>query len=155
MSKPQKIEKKLSKDEQLRQKYGEFNDFPENFREITEKYLAQNTLFQSYTPEYVEYRQMCRKGTGAFATCPVHAHLYHFHDGTGVAIAIDCWGHGYYAKPSTYEGKHVRFYAFGCEHKFRGMTEAERNERKVALWNCMSASICEKCGSWNVVDSSD
>ena len=148
----------VSKNTGIEEKHGAFNDFPDNFREITEKEMASRTPMGTYTPEHIEYRQMCRKGTGEFENGRVHAHLYHFHDGTGVAMEVDCWGVGYYPakdRQENYKGQHIRWYAFGCKHKMRGMTRKELDDRKVSLWPCMHASICEKCDYHQVVDSSD
>jgi hypothetical protein len=121
--------------------YGGFNDFPPNWKEITEKEFAQGMFF-SYTPTLTEHRQMGRMEVGSEPM--LTATLYFFHDGSGVALASDFWA-----------GK-VRYFSFTCcVHEFRRPTEAEHVRGVVRPGRCFHVSICDKCNYVSAVDSSD
>lgn len=121
---------------------GHYNDQPPNWREITEKELAQDTRFGSYSPDYTEFRQIMIPGKPTLSV-----KLYVFWDGTGVGLAINYLGEGYYDKPRPPEPlKHVRWFSFAkCLHEYE-----ERN-----IGRCLHRYTCKKCGFAHTVDSSD
>lgn len=49
----------------------------------------------------------------------------------------------------------VQFYLLGCKHKYREGTSEEARDRNVTLFRCCHLHICDECGHWFVVDSSD
>ena|SRR3990172_721485 len=116
-------------------KWGQFNDFPPNWRKLTEKEFAQSH-FSSYTPEFVDFRQMMRFpfDSSSKDESYVVAHLYFMHDNCGYAMSADYW-----------KGK-VSYYKFGCEHD---MVHISNDGRYLNTYKC---SIC---GYVNQVDSSD
>lgn len=107
------------------EKYGEFNDAPPGWHEISEKKFSQSMFF-IYSPEKIEYRQIQTKDK------MISAHLFFFHDGTGVAMESDSW-----------KGK-IYYYAFGCDHEYSETT----------IGNCLHKIKCSKCGHEEIVDSS-
>lgn len=127
-------------------KWGGFNDFPPNWREIGEKEFAQSHFF-TYTPKFVEYRQMLERderGLMKIAGKCVSAFLYLYDDGVGYAIQSDYWG-----------GK-VHYYRFGCDHSYRAISSDEcRNRNIYHGGKCFHVSECTKCGYIHAVDSSD
>jgi hypothetical protein len=69
---------------------------------------------------------------------------FHAHDGTGVLMDRDFWA-------GT-----VRFYAYGCAHRYRELTSAECRARDIYHGGrCFHVSECQDCGYINAVDSSD
>lgn len=121
----------------------EFNKTPEHWREISEKEFVKGKFFQ-YNPSKIEFRQLRDCGVKAESGSPlVNARLYHFWDGTGVAMMDDHWA-----------GK-IRFFAFGCDHKYQevsGQTARDLGFRFTG--NCEHAYVCEKCGHRKMVDTS-
>lgn len=110
-------------------KYGGYNDFPPNWRRLTEKQFAQGGFF-TFSPVLVEYRQMLnhvttRERKPLRDQAAMSAKLFYMHDNTGYAITNDYWA-GY-----------VRFYAFGC----RGVHQ--------------NHTTCPECGFAANYDSSD
>lgn len=105
--------------------YGEFNDFPPNWRRLTEKQFAQSHYF-TFSPVLVEFRQMNRHVTTRVRNneALVAAKLFYMHDNKGYAISSD------------YHGGYVRFFAFGC----RGIHQ--------------NHTTCEQCGFAANYDSS-
>lgn len=91
----------------------DYNDPPENLREITEKEFAQSQ-FHSHGPALIEYRQMILKedlSPGKLSNGKMmSAFLYWFSDDTGVAISSEHW-----------KGK-IRYFAFGCNHDLGQVT---------------------------------
>lgn len=122
---------------------GGFNTAPPNWKEITEKELAQTTLLGSYTPEHIIYKQILAENNHLLTV-----KLFVFHDGTGVGLNVDYWGKGYYDEPTLKEPlQHVRWFKFAkCEHVM------EHTQR---LGNCYNRYVCKKCGYTEDVDSSD
>ena len=116
-------------------KFGKFNDAPDLWREIFEKEFAQSKFF-SYTPEKIEFRQIHIKGIKSKNDKMIEAHMFHFHDGTGVALSNDFW-----------KGK-VSYFAFGCNHDFE-------EKPRAGLFNCQHYLVCKKCGYGHITDSSD
>lgn len=85
---------------------GTFNDFPPNWREITETEFAQSRHF-AFVPVLAEYRQMIRRGpkekdeSRRNLPAAVSATLFWQSNGTGYSIISDFW-----------KGT-VSFYSFG------------------------------------------
>lgn len=117
------------------------NSFPNNWREITEKEFIQNTLWSSYTPEFVSPSRFMLSDNPKMS---VTATLYFYYDKTGVAIQSDYWA-----------GK-LKFFAFGCKHDNRELSMKECREKNI--WhagNCWHVYLCKKCGHIEGHDSSD
>ena len=113
------------------------NDFPDGWREITPEEFSTSDFF-SYSPEYIEYRQMYDNHKAG-----VHAKLFHFPDGTGIAMSNEYWE------------KKVRFYKFGCEHSYNELSTKQASEEGVSHFgNCYHVYKCSKCNHVMSQDSS-
>jgi len=129
----------------LEKLHGGYNDFPPGWVEIGEKDVLNERTFFLYSPEVIEHRQMFAKdergiGRGACLT----ARLYHFHDGTGIAMSED------------YDKNVIRWFRFGCVHEWRSVTPQECSKRGIYhAPRCYSVSECKKCGHIKSIDSSD
>jgi len=136
----------------MHQEFGDFNDFPPFFREITEDEFARSIFF-SYTPEALESRQMCRP-SGVFPDGrSVHATLYFYHDQTGVAIERV---QGPFIKLGVHSPWTVRYYAFGCNHKYTEMSAKDaRAAGHTHFGRCWHVWKCDVCGHVKAMDSSD
>lgn len=122
-----------------------YNDLPKGWRSISEKEFVQGK-FLSYSPELVEHRQMWSDpdDPNRHMKAVITATLYWFFDGTGIAISSDWWA-----------GK-LQFYAFGCEHSYRELSQEECHNRNIySGGQCYHVSECAKCKHINAVDSSD
>jgi hypothetical protein len=125
------------KTESQKESLGGYNSLPPNWAEITEKEFSQSNFF-SYTPEFVEFRQAPLDGTFT------GIHLFHFFDGTGVALTRDYW-----------KGT-VRYFKFAaCEHS---LVELSGEDCRAAgihhAGNCYHVYRCTKCGFVQSMDSS-
>ena len=123
--------------------WGGYNDLPPGWREITEAEFVKGPFF-SYLPTRVEFRQLvgsdirCERGSPL-----VDARLFFFSDGTGVALMDDHWA-----------GK-VRYFAFGCNHKWREVYGEEAKKLGIGrLYSHDHAYVCDNCGRKRVLDSS-
>ena len=132
--------------------YGGYNDLPPNFKKITPAEFAASEFF-SFVPEKVEYRMAVyahRRGARPVYTTFV---LYHFHDGTGIAVArvyeeskANKYDKSGKRKPHPH-GYGARFFRFAlCEHRW---------ERSANVGNCLNEYTCQACGMKKQVDSSD
>lgn len=119
-------------------KTGGFNDFPPNWREISEEVFAKSAHF-TWTFVMTEHRQMLTPKRDV--PC-VSATLLWQQDSTGYALVNDFWG-----------GK-VRYYTFGCEH-VAGDAAAEMKKRGLRLENMQHATYCPKCNFLAIYDTSD
>ena len=117
-----------------KEQYGGYNDAPPGWREIDEAAFVKGHFF-TYNPEKLEYRQL-RQGDRPMLS----VRLYFFHDGTGVGMSGD--------------GGELRFFAFGCQHKYRELSVKEAREHGFQMHAFDHAYTCEKCGHTHVVDSS-
>jgi hypothetical protein len=118
-------------DKEVPEKYkefGKFNDFPPNWKQITEEEFSRSN-FSIYMPEYIGFRQMMnKKDMSGF----VAANLFFFHDNTGVAI--------------EHKNGKINYYKFAlCEHEF--------GEDK-GKYMFEHTYTCKKCGYTYTVDSS-
>lgn len=126
----------LNEDERKahQERWGDFNDAPPDWAEITEAEMIETTPLRAYTPQLVEYRQILPSRTnGAISAGPMlAATLYYFHDRTGVGMSFD------------YQQKKVRWFRFGCDHQMTTWWPVmfERHDK------------CEKCGYEAVYDTS-
>lgn len=143
-------------------------DLLTDWREVTLEELAY-TMFGNNLPSISSYASFPHQNyrgdiVGGFAFSGMHYMIYP--DGTGVAIHR-CWKYHFSKMESDPAGKirkkpkgkenamTIRFYAFGCKHKYRDMTALERHERNISLGLCQHAQICEKCQHAHCFDSSD
>lgn len=121
-------------------KWGGFNDFPPNWRELTEEEFAESHFFV-YEFKTREYRQMHDPGRTKPAT---RATLYFMHDGTGYALVSDR------------SKRKLHYFKFGCAHTYRGLGFEECRARGIYHWGrCYHVSECTTCGHIHAVDSSD
>lgn len=118
------------------------NDVPAGLTEIKEAELVKATHFSGQIPTLIEHRSFPLVGNDG-KTYHTSAVLYHYYDGTGVAMVTDYW-----------TAPHVRWFRFGCKHEYVDGTE-EARKRGVTMYRCDHASLCTKCGHFQVVDSSD
>lgn len=120
--------------------FGGYNDFPPNWKPMTEDEFSQSGFF-TYVPSLVEHRQMFDRAKPHVPA--LSANLFYFSDGTGFAIANDFWN------------KCVLYFKFAkCEHKWGRVKDPDK-ERSLIIGSCMRAAQCEKCDFISVVDSSD
>jgi hypothetical protein len=118
----------------------DFNTPPTNFEEVDEEWLATKSTFRIYGFKYTWFQQV---------RLPSEKHLFDIHcfgsyDGTGFAMHVDYWG------------KKIRYFKFaGCKHEFRTPTREEYAAHHDYPGNCYHISVCDKCGFWYTVDSSD
>jgi len=106
--------------------YGKNNDLPPNFKEITETEFAQSIFF-SYLPEAVEYRQCLIPNVNDNCYCGVR--FFYFHNGTGIAMTSD------YRK-----GKISYFKFAACNHTFQeiGYARCKREKgRHLSRWGLL------------------
>jgi hypothetical protein len=122
------------------------NAFPEGWREIPVGEFARSNFF-TYSSTFIEYRQMYGKlpnGTICHNSGMTAAKLFHYNDGTGIAMSNDFWG------------EEIHYYKFGCDHKYNelGMNEAkERGFQHHGM--CWHVYECATCGHVMSTDSSD
>ena len=124
------------------------NDFPKEWREISSEEFSKSIFF-TYTPSFIEYRQMYDSTQPQVPM--LSARLFHFHDGTGVAISAD------YCHPSTrhWEEK-IHYYKFGCDHKYKELSKSESQGRDIPHYGmCWHVYECSTCGNLMSTDSSD
>lgn len=121
--------------------YGGYNDKPPNWTEITASEFARSKFFTYNFTKY-EFRQFQdpehNKGYMGFQS----AKLFYmpFNDGYGMY---------------NHRGE-VRYFRFGCEHKWRAVTPEECHKRKILHFGRnFSVVECELCGYINSYDSSD
>ena len=132
---------KGTKSKDLETRTGGFNTAPPGMRELTEAEFA-TSLFFTYLPEQVEYRQFAWKdSTGK--EYQTSFRLFHMHDGTGFAVTAEYYNHK------------VRWFHFGCDHDYRGCTDAEIQSNRLYTGRCYHNQICQKCGHIWSYDSSD
>jgi len=115
------------------------NDFPEGWREISSEEFARCQFF-TYSPTHIEYRQMQDDDHRTSTS----AKLFHFADGTGVAMSSDFWG------------KKVIYYKFGCDHKYVELSRSESESSGIQHRGmCWHVYRCAKCENIMSTDSSD
>lgn len=138
---------------ELKKEFGDYNDFPPNWRRITADEFAKSNFFH-YGPRYMGHRQMCRPAEHMTDGHMLEATLFFFDDHTGVAMESYRPLRTDFTKPAP--EAEVRFYAFGCDHQYREMSMDEcRTEGLMHHGHCWHVFLCEKCGQTKAHDSSD
>lgn len=123
------------------EKFGGYNDPPPNFKEMTELEWAQSSYF-SQDPIHKEFRQFVITGTNGRNTYH-NFRLYYMDEHSGYAITNE-----------YYEGK-VRVFKFGCEHRYKELSQAECRDKKINHYgNFFHVTECENCGHIMCYDSS-
>ena len=116
------------------------NLFPDGWREIEVEEFAQSDFF-AYSPTHVEYRQMY--DAHPFTSPMVAAKLFHFPDGTGIAMSNEWWD------------KKVRYFKFGCDHSYAELMPSQCNSRSIPHHGmCWHVYECATCGHVMSQDSS-
>lgn len=130
-------------------KFGTYNTMPEPWKEIPESQFWHHV--SSYTPMNIEHRQAYITIDGKKHMIPLTIYWY---GAQGYAFSVDRWSckhDGEY--PLTY---YMKFYLFGCEHKWREMGVKECAEKNITHFGmCWHVYECEKCGMRETTDSSD
>lgn len=124
-----------------------YNHPPANFREVDEEWVAKKSRYRIYGFKYTWYHQIfidVDKPQDMRNQPLIGMHFFGDDSSEGIAIYTDYWA-----------GK-VRYFAFaGCIHEFRNPTIEECAEHHSWPGNCYHVSICNKCGYWRAIDSSD
>lgn len=103
---------------------------PNDWREISEREFAQGQFRIFGRVKGIENR--------------FNATLFWFYDGTGVAITTEYW-----------QGR-VKYYAFGCDHKYVELTPEESKLRGIEHFGrCYHVDECSTCKKISTRDSSD
>ena len=115
------------------------NDFPSGWSKIPADEFVKSSFFHYY-PSLVEYRQMIDRSLNK----TVIARLFHFNDGTGVAMEGD------------HQGGEVHYYKFGCCHNYIELPHSEAKKRGYQHWGgCWHIYECNLCNHIMSTDSSD
>jgi|WetSurMetagenome_2_1015567.scaffolds.fasta_scaffold121382_2 hypothetical protein len=113
---------------------------PTNFKEVDEEWMATRCLMRMYSPTYMWWSRIKLEDKKYDADM----HFFGFYDGTGFAMYHD------------YNNKRMRYFSFaGCIHEFRQPTKEECDAHHDHPGRCYHVSICDKCGYWKSVDTSD
>jgi hypothetical protein len=136
----------------IQEAFGSYNDFPPNWREITQEEFA-SSLFFSYTPDWIDFRQMLPPrvpGKPSTYSGMVSAYLYFFWNKTGIGIVSTYEGKTYNAK------KVLKYFKFGCDHKYRELSREESAKKgRTHHGMCYHIEECTTCGHIWEYDSSD
>lgn len=129
-----------------KKKWGEFNDFPPGFKEITAKQFAQSGFF-TWCKTALEFRQPI-----GWDKLPSGTLLKPF--GGGPAITMFFMNHGCnFAMSNDYYGEEVRYFTFAdCYHDW---VEISAKEAGKTAFRCYHYYKCSKCGAHHEQDSSD
>jgi hypothetical protein len=120
-----------------------FNDFPENWREISAEEFAYKLT--NYPSIKQEYRQMFNSESMTIELS-TNAKLFHFADNSGLAIGYKT------IHNEDFSIKRIaKFYAFGCKHNFIYQPWKRVGFQKLN----QHTQRCTKCGFTEVIDSSD
>jgi hypothetical protein len=118
----------------------DYHHIPANFQERDEEWFATKCMFRTYSSIYTWWDNVPIPDK----EYTVGMHFFGFHDGSGVAIYCDYWV------------KKTRYFSFaGCIHEMRNPTKEECDSHHDHPGRCYHVSICDKCGYWHSVDSSD
>lgn len=115
---------------------------PKGWRPIS---LEELTLshFNNQLPSLIENRQFnWYDEKEPYGKIRVHATLYWYPDNTGVAFHKE-WVYD----PKTREGQwEMRFFAFGCKHQFKELSQKECHARNMPHYgNCWHTHECQLC----------
>ena len=134
--------------QRLEKNTGNFNDFPPGWQEISEQEFSRSIYF-SHDPEFIEFRQMCRKISDNQPA--VSAHLFHYWDGTCIAIVPQRPKE----KPYASQYSHVKYFRFGCNHTYQEISVDQATEKGFKhfglYWHVYE---CQKCNHTFGQDSS-
>lgn len=117
--------------EEMKAKFGGFNDFPPQWRSISAKEFGRT--MNHYSTVGTDFRQMIDYNTNNPA---MSATLFFYHDDTGIAV-----------------NDKGEMFAFGCNHQYEATPWDY--DTMGPHFNCNSAYKCTKCGHISVIDSSD
>jgi hypothetical protein len=121
---------------------GSYNDPPPNFREVTEKEIAKSDFFV-YSPKFSFFRQIDPDRLSWDEKYFLSVHFYGMSDGTGYGIATD-------------NSSKVRWFRYGCSHKYVEKGSKWCSERGITHWGmCYHVYECSECGHVLAQDSSD
>ena len=126
------------------------NTAPEGFREVTEhefsKVFGHNAIKGKQ-----EYKQLLADSDGNKFPQMLPVYLFEFYDGTGVGIE-SVSSYSWQNKKQEYS---IRYYAFGCDHKYTELSQATCRERGISHYGMFCHVYeCETCGRIEQVDSS-
>lgn len=135
------IDNEEAKEEFKKFGYTHYNAVLPNWEETDEEWIATRSQFRTYGFTHSWFQQIMdlpnEKG-------PLSVYCFGSWDGSGIAMSIDYWG------------KKIRWFKFAkCVHEYRQPTHAECVEHHSFPGNCYHVYICDKCGQWYTVDSSD
>lgn len=123
---------------QHRAKWGGYNDAPVGFREVTPAEFVDSRA-SIYAADLYEIRQIWDMKSPALSV-----QMFFMPDRTGWAMMPDR------------HSRRVRYFLFGCEHRYRELSMAECRERGVYhAGRCYHVRLCERCGYISAVDTSD
>jgi len=108
-----------------------FNSPPVNLREVSEHTYVLSSFFNRI-PTHIEYRQVYIDKPNLTREM-IELTMFYHPDNTGYALSRKYW-----------DGK-MRYFLFGCEHKWKSTN----------IGRCLSRDTCTECGYTTVIDSSD
>jgi hypothetical protein len=115
-----------------------YNEPPANFKEVDEAAIA--VRHSNYSFYYQWFQQVRFEENKPL----LGIHCFGSANSQGFAMSFDYWG------------KRIRYFTFaGCIHEYREPTREEYADHHDWPGNCYHISICDKCGYWYTVDSSD
>jgi len=128
--------------------FGTHNKIPTPYTEIDENdYII---LTRSYSPNYIEYRQLY--DIPGMATM-LSTQIYWYHN---FAIAIVYPGNWHIDKGKVKCNDRLQYFRIGCKHNFRELTRKECLNREIDHYGmCYHVYECENCGVIEAHDSSD
>jgi hypothetical protein len=124
---------------------------PRGWKEVTPDELGW-TRMGTYMPSHYINAGIKDQKNGF----PDYYDVFVFWDGTGVAWKR-CWKYDFKSIPPDVENDMtIKFYKFGCHHKFRELGGRECNERDIYhAGNCYHVQECTLCGFIEAHDTSD
>ena len=126
--------------------WGNYNDAPTGFTEITAEEFAQSGFF-TWCKEAIEFRQICRfNGAKLFNQTEGKKSLHGWDK--MLAVTMFFMNHGdHYAVANDYWASKVRYFKFAtCFHDYQELTSTRM---------CWHVCKCTKCGHVWEYDSSD
>jgi hypothetical protein len=118
----------------------EYNDAPSGWREISEEEFAKSSFF-TYSFRYTETKQIrCLPQYESMLA----VRLFYMRDHTGYGMAHDYWG-----------GR-IRYFRFGCVHKWKELSQKECGKRSIGHHGrCFHVEECSECKHVRSYDSGD
>jgi len=127
--------------------FGDFNQAPPGFREITESEFNKGGFF-TWCKEKVEFRQIVPESIPAGALLTPTKYI--------LAVTLFYMNHGsHYGMARGEEG--VRYFTFAkCHHDYQEISQEEARKAGVEHFgNCYHVCQCVNCGHISAYDSSD